>query len=713
MINKTYILKKTIKIATPFLIAAGIIFSCPNQSKAAVSGDFKYESTKGGLSITGYTGKSKVVKIPAKIGKKKVVKISRKAFNSNTKITSVTMPDSVTSVDSNSFENCKKLKKVKLSSNLSVIKNLTFKNCKSLSSINFDNVLEIGANAFENNESLTGEITFAKIRSIERNAFTNCRNIQVVNLPDTLDILGHEYPNYLDNSNYIYSCNPFVNCSSLTSINVSADNPNFTNYNGALCSKSMDTIIAFPCAISQLSYVLPETTKKISAYAFAYTNVEEVIFGNSITSIGEHAFDSSKIKRAKLPNFDGTASYGLSNTAFINCKDLVSFSYPENLTNYTVFQLEGCSSLKEVFLPPQLEIIDCYSFKNCTSLESITLPETVYCIDNNAFSGCTSLKDINLSKVKDIGNNAFKDCRSLSGSLTLNAESIGGSCFEGCTGITEFIFTNPDIGFCKYSGFIFSYNPFSKCTSLTNIKFENSNYYKVIDNALYTSDLSNLITVFPGKSGKFILPYGNVNIFANALTSSNITDLVTSSSTKYLFDNSLNCDTLKTVYLGDKITDIGTSFCPNLESYEVSKKNKKFFSKDGILYASKSGSKSLLLSYPANKKGSSFSLPAKCDISDCAFYNCKNLKKVTIPEGFTGFKSIPFKKCRNIKLYLPKSIKKMKIINICIDEEKQIFANTNIFYPDCKNCLVYIPAKSILLNGKNKATLLFKYKIKK
>jgi hypothetical protein len=82
------------------LLAAG----CGGQSNNAA--DFEYNTNpnkaNGEMMITGYTGASTTVVIPAKISGKKVGAIGEEAFLRK-KLTGVTIPNSVTSIDLGAF----------------------------------------------------------------------------------------------------------------------------------------------------------------------------------------------------------------------------------------------------------------------------------------------------------------------------------------------------------------------------------------------------------------------------------------------------------------------------------------------------------------------------------------------------------------------------------------------------------------------------------
>src|SRR5882672_2601425 len=75
----------------------------------AMQAQWSYTTNNGTITITGYTGPGGTVNIPGTINNLPVTKIGDNAFNvflGNTSPTSVTMPDSVTSIGSFVFSEC-------------------------------------------------------------------------------------------------------------------------------------------------------------------------------------------------------------------------------------------------------------------------------------------------------------------------------------------------------------------------------------------------------------------------------------------------------------------------------------------------------------------------------------------------------------------------------------------------------------------------------
>ena len=71
---------------------------------AAVQAQFTYTTNNGTITITGYTGPGGAVTIPSTINGLPVTSIGDWAFGDCTSLTSVTIPNSVTSIGTDAFD---------------------------------------------------------------------------------------------------------------------------------------------------------------------------------------------------------------------------------------------------------------------------------------------------------------------------------------------------------------------------------------------------------------------------------------------------------------------------------------------------------------------------------------------------------------------------------------------------------------------------------
>ena len=112
------------------------------------SGALTYAIEDGNVNITGFDGSTDKVEIPAEIDGMPVTKIGQMAFY-KAEVTSVTIPEGVTTIEVGAFWHCASLTTVKLPSTLTVIDRFAFNDCKALETINIPKSLaSIGKDAF-------------------------------------------------------------------------------------------------------------------------------------------------------------------------------------------------------------------------------------------------------------------------------------------------------------------------------------------------------------------------------------------------------------------------------------------------------------------------------------------------------------------------------------------------------------------------------------
>lgn len=130
-----------------------------------------------------YNGAAADVTIPSRYQGKPVTTIGHAAFF-NSAVTSVTIPDSVTSISDEAFINCPKLTNISIPNSVTYIGFSAFSSCTSLKSITLpSSLLTISEFLFYDCSQLTTIHIPVSVTSIGNNAFADCPSLMTVTYP--------------------------------------------------------------------------------------------------------------------------------------------------------------------------------------------------------------------------------------------------------------------------------------------------------------------------------------------------------------------------------------------------------------------------------------------------------------------------------------------------------------------------------------------------
>ena len=122
------------------------------------------------------------------------------------KLISVTIPDSVTTIETSAFSECSSLECITIPEGVKTINSWAFYYCKSLTSVTIPNsVTTIGEYAFEYCKSLTSVTIPNRVTSIADGVFAYCSLLTSVIIPDSVTSIGYQ---------------AFGWCSSLTAVSI-------------------------------------------------------------------------------------------------------------------------------------------------------------------------------------------------------------------------------------------------------------------------------------------------------------------------------------------------------------------------------------------------------------------------------------------------------------------------------------------------------------
>lgn len=272
-----------------------------------------------------------------------VTSIGNSAFTYSS-IESVTIGNGVTTIGNQAFYGCTTLKNVTLGSGITEIGYSAFNNCWALESVTIpDSITSIGDYAFSGCNSLKSIKLGSGLTSIGYLAFANCYNLESLTIPASVTEMGN---------NYYQNC-IFDLCVALKSIEVEEGNTVYKSIDGNLYSYDGTKLISYATGKTNSSFAVPDgvTEIGISAFKYAYP-LQYIELPASLTTINNEAFKYCGLISVEIP--EGVTTIGYS--AFANCPYLISASIPSTVTGNTYGEstiygiFDDCNKLIEVYV---------------------------------------------------------------------------------------------------------------------------------------------------------------------------------------------------------------------------------------------------------------------------------------------------------------------------------------------------------------------------
>jgi hypothetical protein len=369
-----------------------------------------------------------------------VTSIGDYAFQSCTELTSVSIPETVTSLGNWTFDKCEKLESVNIPNSVTSIGEHTFGACTGLTSVTIpSSVTSIGSNAFYGCTGLTSVTIPSSVTSIGSSAFSGCTGLTSVTIPSSVTSIG---------SNAFYGCTGLVKSAYPNSISKPFSN---------------GVAVPYPTDDALIEDGFIWSSDKTELYFVPFDYPGEFVIPNSVTSIGDYAFQS--------------------------CTELTSVSIPETVTSLGNWTFDKCAKLESVNIPSSVTSIGEHTFGACTGLTSLIIGNSVTSIGGAAFYGCTGVTELNIADSETkltIGGSAFTSVkptkaylgRDISSAIFTNdtnlsdltigdkVTAINGSEFYGCTGLTSVTIPNSVTSIGEWA--------FYGCTGLTSVTIPNS-----------------------------------------------------------------------------------------------------------------------------------------------------------------------------------------------------------------------------------------------
>ncbi|MDY4513050.1 MAG: leucine-rich repeat domain-containing protein [Paludibacteraceae bacterium] len=390
-------------------------------------------------------------------------------------LTSVTIPNSVTSIGDYAFYNCRGLTKTNYTGDIAgwcginfggwdsnptaYSHNLYINDVEVTDLVIPNSVTSIGGWAFGYCSGLTLITIGNSVTSIGYRAFYGCSGLTSVTIPNSVTSIGED---------------AFAACRGLTSVVWNAKNCADFSYNFAFATPFYDSQIT--------SFTFGSEVEHIPAYlCYGMKNLTSVTIPNSVTSIGDEAFyDCRGLTKTNYTgdiagwcgiNFAGYSSNptAYSHNLYINDVEVKDLVIPDGVTSIGNGAFYGCSGLTSVTIPNSVTSIGHQAFGECSGLTSVTIPNSVTSIGVRTFKGTAWLANqpdgvIYINQLLY----TYKGEMPANTSIVVRdgTTQICSGAFSGCSGLTSVTIPN--------SVTSIGHQAFGECSGLTSVTIPNS-----------------------------------------------------------------------------------------------------------------------------------------------------------------------------------------------------------------------------------------------
>ena len=418
------------------------------------------------------------------------VTIGTAAFNNCSLLSSIELPNSLTSIQDSVFVGCSRLSSITIPASVKSIGSEAFSGCFNISSISFEDFSSLDSIKFSaffycgsSSASITipESVTFidnyafnrsgfaaidiqASITIINSNVFSDCESLTSITIPSSVtsfdDYAISKCPKL--NSISISENVEFIASSAFMgtggTFEVDVNNLNYSSSENVLFNK--DKTVLIHCSASKTNYAVPASVITIGEYAFSNCEVlSSVTIPNTVTTIDKNAFRYCiTLTTINIP----TSVSSISQYTFYN-SGLTNITLPSGIDSINNNAFNSCKSLSSVTIPESVTYIGSSTFSYCSALTGITIPNKITTIPNNLFYNCSELTTINLPDiVNSIESYAFSKCSKLTTiAIPDSVKSIESSVFENCSSLTEITIPDAVESIKKYA--------FSGCSKLDSV----------------------------------------------------------------------------------------------------------------------------------------------------------------------------------------------------------------------------------------------------
>lgn len=242
-------------------------------------------------------------------------------------ITAIVIEDGITSIGEEAFAFLEKVTSVTLPESLTEIAAFGLYDLASLTSIDLSNVVYIGGSALQSC-GLTSVILSDELTYIGDYAFANT-DLTSITIPASVEEIGYSAFSY---------------CTSLTEITVEEGNEYYVVSDGVLFNYDMTILICYPAGKEGSEYTIPDGVVEIGDGAFSCSSLTTINFADSVVTIGMDAFYRCIFTEIIIGKNVETIGYW----AFESCYYLESVYIPLSVTEicgYAFFLWGDCSGV--------------------------------------------------------------------------------------------------------------------------------------------------------------------------------------------------------------------------------------------------------------------------------------------------------------------------------------------------------------------------------